>query len=127
MLALNGLGVTYMYGSKFLNKGALNLALENFRKATEYDSHFSEAHSNLAACYYELGDAKEATGIYERIINRDPGNVLGYYNLGLLYAFEKDYDNAIRCFKKALRLKPDFRECEEALVGIWQIIEGGTR
>ena len=126
-LAYNGLGVTYMYANKYLNEAVLGQALYNFEKAIEHDRYFTEAYSNLAACYYEMGKDEEAVEIYKRLINIKPEIAVNYYNLGILYVFKKDYDNAIKYFKQAIRLQPGFKECEDAMVKVWQILDGGTR
>jgi len=123
-LAYNGLGVALTYGAHFLNKKTLPEAVDCFKKAIEYDPYFAEAYSNLGAVYYETGKRNKAVQLYKEIIELKPEVAVNYYNLGLIYYFEKNYDGAVDCFKKALRINPHFEECKEALVEMWQNMEG---
>ncbi len=54
----------------------------------------------------EYEKAKEC---FQKIIQIDPDNYRGYYNLGIAYYNLDDKDNALEVYKKALKIKPNYK------------------
>jgi len=50
--------------------------------------------------------AKEAQSAFEYLITLEPENPVGFYRLGLLNRFQKQYDRAMENFEKALAINP---------------------
>lgn len=73
-------------------------------------------HYNLAVAYNQAGLFDEAIDSYQRSLDFDKNNAEAYYNLGLIYQnSKKNTDDAKRCFKKYLELKPDAEDKDEVM------------
>lgn len=55
-------------------------------------------------------DYKKAIQLYEKAINEDT-DACTYEDLGECYAYLKEFDSAINCFKKAIELAPECTDC----------------
>lgn len=132
-------------GSSFLkeyidahnNLGMLEMDLDNLIEAEEYltkgleicdeeevmenDDTRSRLHNNLGSVYLELRKWEEAREHIKKdiIICRNIGHVQGeakgYINLGELHYRRQKYDDAVRCYRKALDLATSMDD-EKALV-----------
>lgn len=49
-------------------------------------------------------DGAKILALYERILAVAPGNAEAYYNLGILYYHQQDFDNAEKFFERAIKL-----------------------
>ena len=47
-------------------------------------------------------------GFYDKIIALDKTNTDAYFNKGLVYANQKNYDECIKCFQKVISLSPEY-------------------
>ena len=60
----------------------------------------------------------------EKIIMLNPNFEKAYFNLGsILMNIYKEYDKALECFKKALKLDPDYQEAKDNLKHLNSIYE----
>ncbi len=57
------------------------------------------------------GSITEAKALYEDILREDAANFSAYHALGLLYRENKEYEQALLFFKKAIRLNREFYLC----------------
>jgi S1-C subfamily serine protease len=58
--------------------------------------------------FYSSGRYTEAIDAYQKAIEKDGKSVRAYNGLGVVYMELKDYENAERALKTAIRLNPDF-------------------
>lgn len=58
----------------------------------------------LGRIYLTRNELLQTLPLYQHILELDPRNADAYYNLGIAYYNQEDYDNAIRFFERALRL-----------------------
>ncbi len=78
---------------------------ENYEKAIKYGAKDNNLHYNLAYAYDQLGRTKESIKEYEKAAALHPTvDVLSI--LADYYLKDKQYDNAIRCYKKITELAP---------------------
>ncbi|HEY6837989.1 MAG TPA: tetratricopeptide repeat protein, partial [Geobacteraceae bacterium] len=63
---------------------------------------------NIARSYARQGKRREAIAYYVRSLEKNGANADALNNLGILYREEKEYDNAIAVFRKAMTLDPAF-------------------
>ena len=62
----------------------------------------------IANIYKLLGNNAKALGFYDKIIALDSNNTDAYFNKGLVYANQKNYDESIKCFEKVIELSPNY-------------------
>ena len=79
-------------------------AFENFRLATMIDPSNTEVRTDFALAYEKLGDLKGAIKQYIKIINIDPQEPKGYFQLARAYALDKQYENSIKTLNQAHRM-----------------------
>ena len=63
------------------------------------------------ASYFRAAEFKNAVSVYQNLSSKEDT-----YNLGNAYVMLGNYDNAIKTYKRALEIDPDFKEAQENLV-----------
>jgi tetratricopeptide (TPR) repeat protein len=108
ILFLVGLGhSTFIRNFTWKNEKALWI------DAVEKSPDIARPHHNLARYYQDKGYKAEALSEYQKalsglMIHRKDLYFTSYYNLGKLYADNRDYEKAEAYYKKALRIHPAF-------------------
>jgi tetratricopeptide (TPR) repeat protein len=89
------------------------------RAALPVDSRFQpacaavwDAHGQLAA---QAGDLKVAQVSFTRAVESEPGVATYHFNLGQACLLGGDREQAKTCFKKALKIKPDYAAARNAI------------
>ena len=81
------------------------LSSEHYEKAIKYGIKDPQVHYNLAYTYDKLGRKKEAIREYEYVASSHPNmdvlDILAEY-----YTDEKQYENAIKTYKKMITINP---------------------
>ena len=85
------------------------VACENYEKALEIDPLNAQAAFRLAYYMDLRGEEVRATELYKKVAGQGASFVNAMINLGLLYEDRDDMDNAIACFKEAMRADPTNR------------------
>jgi tetratricopeptide (TPR) repeat protein len=108
---LNNLGVQQAQSKAF------DKAIESYREALDWDAECEEAKQNLESIYLHLGWEKSNAGNfnaamaeYQRALTLNPYSADTYNYIGLAFDKQKKYDKAIKAFKTALALKPEFED-----------------
>jgi len=99
-LAYTNIGIAY------LNKGALTQAVEQFRKALDYQANLPEAHHGLGLAYAKLGRRAEAIREFREAIRFRPSYVEAYLGLGKVLLEEGRKDEARVAFERVIVLAP---------------------
>jgi len=87
---LNNIGLAYMQLKNYES------AIETFTKAIDIKHDLWPAHSNLATCYFKMGDYTKANDIYEMLIKKGYSDPVLCANLSSIYLFQqKDVDKAL--------------------------------
>jgi Tfp pilus assembly protein PilF len=73
--------------------------LNEFLKANPADSFVQHA---LALEYIKLGNDEQARGLFEDILNREPGYIGSYYHLAKLLERNDKTDEAIQVYEKGM-------------------------
>jgi tetratricopeptide (TPR) repeat protein len=81
-------------------EGAHAKAIDSFTNCLKIDPRHFEAHYNLANLYGEIGNFPLAKAHYEISIQLEPGFPNSYFNLGLNFAMNKEFDKAIKTIKQ---------------------------
>ncbi len=75
----------------------------------------SEAYRRLGEAYLQQGSIALAVKEFKKAEAKYADDHLLHYDLGLVYSYKKQYDQAIVHFKRALDLKPDYGEAINSL------------
>lgn len=99
------------YGSIFFERGYFDQAAKSFEQALASDNSSAEAAYGLGSAYLNLGKTSEAREGFERATKLRAGypDTLSnaWNNLGLLATRGNRSEDAIKCFREAVRLGPD--------------------
>ena len=90
-------------GVVFVKQGDLEQAVKHFSEALKIDPSLEEARGNLQAVLQQR-DAQAPTGDVQR------DEALAHYNLALQLDTQGKTDEAIREYREAIRIRPDFAE-----------------
>jgi Flp pilus assembly protein TadD len=94
-------------GAALQQKGKIDEAVSQLRKALQINPQSYLAHTNLGAALQELGQSEQAISHYLRALRIKPDYVSARYNLGNLLLRGGRLEEAIGHFREALRLRPD--------------------
>ena len=75
--------------------------IKEFLKAEPEDNFLQHA---LALEYIKVGNEIDARKLFEEILKREPGYVGSYYHLGKLLERIGEIQNAIRIYKKGMKM-----------------------
>jgi Ca-activated chloride channel family protein len=95
-------------GRRHYDEGNGAKALEAFSKAAAARPNDPRARFNLADALYKAGKFDEAKAIYESLASdaRSPLAVPARYNLGNTHFQKRDFADAVKAYREALRLSP---------------------
>jgi tetratricopeptide (TPR) repeat protein len=82
-------------------------AFDCFSMTLKLEERHLEAHYNLANLYFEACDYRLAKLHYELAAEIDPDFPNTYFNLGLVYALNDEYEDAINALFKYKQLVPE--------------------
>ncbi len=97
----NNRGVALYY------RGALEAAVEAFRRALEILPDYAEAHNNLGLVLSKMGRGQEAEAAFQEALRLDPAMAEVYNNLGFLYHTTAQLDRAVEMFGQAIQNNGD--------------------
>ena len=94
-----------MSGSKFAQEKKYQEATREYETAVNLDPKNADANLLLGLTLANTGDLDRATK-YSTIAVQIKPSYAGYNNLGLIYANQSKYDEAIDAFKNAIKINP---------------------
>ncbi|MFQ5882492.1 MAG: tetratricopeptide repeat protein [Candidatus Methylomirabilales bacterium] len=117
----NALGIALMADRR------LDEAIKAFEEAVRADARFSEAKNNLASVYMLKGNPEKARTILLEVLKDPfyPTPEYAYFNLAKIFEQQGKLDQAIREYRRALDIQPDYVEAHNNL-GILYLREGKT-
>ena len=81
-------------------------AIDAFTRGLKADPRHFEAHYNLANLFSDIGNIPLAKVHYQMSVTINPEFSNGYYNLGLILATNREYEEAIDAFVKYKETAP---------------------
>lgn len=96
--AYHNLGIIFQKRSK------LKEAISYYKKALDLNSKYTSSILNIGTCYRYLLNYSMAIEWFEKYINEETQNKLGYFNLACVYSLTKDYKNSFSCLNEAIKL-----------------------
>jgi tetratricopeptide (TPR) repeat protein len=94
-------------GIELADRGWLDEAVNEFRKAIDLDPDSAHAHDNLATVFAEKGRFLEALESYLKAIHLEPTNPNTYHYLASFLS-SRGFDGAVSLYNKALELDSQF-------------------
>src|SRR2546421_94198 len=98
-------------GIELADRGWLDEAIKEFKKAIELDPESAHAHDNLATVYSEKKLYREALKEYLTALQLEPESATAHYNLACFLATHGS-DMAVEEYKEAIELDPFYQEAE---------------
>jgi tetratricopeptide (TPR) repeat protein len=83
-------------------------ALDLYTKAVVFNPSDKITMLKIANIYKLKGNNAKAISFYDKIISIDKDSTDAYFNKGLVFANQKKYDDAIKCFEKVTELTPEY-------------------
>ena len=93
-------------GIELADRGWLDEAIKEFKKAIELDPASAHAHDNLATVYSEKKLYAQALEEYLTALRLEPDSATAHYNLACFLATHA-HDMAIEQYKDAIELDPE--------------------
>jgi tetratricopeptide (TPR) repeat protein len=98
----------YRLGIIHEDKGQLDAAVANYRKALSMDPEIAAAHVNLGILLSRTGSYDQAKTELLHAVRLKDDYAKAYYNLGLVYAEQAVSDSALKMMDRAIELRPDY-------------------
>src|SRR3989440_6229332 len=94
-------------GIELADRGWLDEAIKEFKKAIELDPESAHAHDNLATVYSEKKLYRDALAEYLKAIELEPDSATAHYNLACFLATHGS-EMAVGEYKEAIQLEPQY-------------------
>ena len=107
---LNNLGDIYLYK---LNQ--IEQAKDFLNQALKLDPDFAIALNNLGNAFMLEGKTLEAETIFKQVVEKEPGNVMAYGNLAVIYEDKGNIELARNMLNKVLSIDPKDIRAKEML------------
>ncbi len=101
-------------GIRLLKAGKIHEAIEKLQQALAIDPEDAQIHCYLGAAYNAVPDKLHAIHHFEECVRLEE-SPKAYYNLGLIYESVHRVDEAVRQYRMALELDPNYTKAREAL------------
>lgn len=99
-------------GSGVLATKDTKAAIEEFREAMRLSPSIIAIQANLARALWLDGQYREASEIYADLVRRFPENPTFLCNLGVSLFQENRIPESVKCFERALQIKPDLQDAK---------------
>jgi len=100
--------------------GDLPTAERGYRKALKEAPGFAEALHLLGLVRFQAGNFAEGEQYIQKAIARNDGNPLFYFNLANIQNSQDKKDQAVRAYRRALDINPDYYQAAANLGGIYK-------
>jgi tetratricopeptide (TPR) repeat protein len=94
-------------GIELADRGWLDEAIREFRKAIDLDPDSAHAHDNLATVYAEKKLYREALGEYLTALKLEPDSATAHYNLACFLSTHGP-EFAVAAYRQAIELDPEY-------------------
>lgn len=99
-------------GSFYLQQGKYQEAEQCFKTALQLSPNYGKAYFNLGRLHATLGNQKESLEYFKKACTiADLDNQMGFKMYAQAAVYQKEYDQAIWAFQKAIECAPDDQEC----------------
>ena len=120
-----GLGnITKKYlinGNKAYKRGDVDKAIQNYKKAIDFDSNYYLAYFQLGVIEKKSGNHFKAIEYLKQAAQIEPKYDKTWYTLATAYESESNLDSAIVNYKKAIVINPDYHKAHGQLGTIYTL------
>jgi tetratricopeptide (TPR) repeat protein len=95
-------------GNQYFGTQKYDLAIEQFKIATQLDPQFSQIYNQLGYAYRFMGDYTKAEAAFKKYISLLPNDPNPYDSYAELLLEMGEYEVSIENYEKAIELNPDF-------------------
>jgi tetratricopeptide (TPR) repeat protein len=100
-------------GNAYFDSGSWKEAVRYYEQALRTDPRNVDVRTDLGTAYRNLGRYDQAIAEYRRVLTYQPEHQSAWYNLGLVYGYDKkNYAAAIRIWEDLLRMFPNHPQSE---------------
>jgi len=111
-------------GLRLLKAGQIDQAIDVLGKVLQADSDDAKAHMYIGIAYYRKNDRLHSIHHLEESLRLEE-SPKGYYNLGLVYEAVHRVDEAVRQYRMALEMDPNYELAQQALKRLHDQFEAG--
>lgn len=97
------------------NINKIDDALENYTRINEIDSTYEWAYFNRAILLLERNQLDESERLFKVAIVNNPNMVEAFYYLGIIREKQKRYEEALRFYRDAAAIDPNYEKAIEAI------------
>ena len=108
----------YRLGRELLDRGDLQAATDQFRKAVALRPDDASSHYNLGVALTETGDLDQAIEHYRKAVEIQPDYASAHENLARLLETHGDQEQAASHYRQALKAKPESANAHYGLAGL---------
>ena len=113
-----------LIAESYLRRQQREEAEKYLKKAINNNPHNYHTQFMLAVIYHETHRNKEASEMYQEVLKINPNHAVTHKNLGILYLNEmKEYDRALKSFRRSIALAPEQEQAAEMEAVIKQLTE----
>ncbi|HPD18554.1 MAG TPA: O-antigen ligase family protein, partial [Candidatus Goldiibacteriota bacterium] len=112
-------GIYTKRGVYFSKSGDFKTAIENYKTALKFYDKNTEALYFMGSSYYDSGNPEDALKIFRHLEKSAPDYVLLHYKIAKIYNDTGLYDDAIKEYKKMLKIDPYLKEALVELAYIY--------
>ena len=98
----------YNLGCAFQEKGGNSEAIENFKKALQFNPNKPSIHNNLGTALLNNGDIISAAKEFRQSIHLNPNHAGAHNNLAMILYNQKRFDLSRNHFQQVITLHPNF-------------------
>ncbi len=109
-------------GLRLLKAGKVSEAIAELERALSLDPEDPKLHCYLGVAYNAVPDKLHAIHHFEECV-RIEESPKAYYNLGLVYESVNRIDEAVRQYRMALELDPNYANAQQALNNLHERFE----
>jgi tetratricopeptide (TPR) repeat protein len=104
------------------SEGAMDDALEAYRRSVELDATHLDAALNLGRLLHESGRLEEAEAHYRSVLMIRPDDSLAAFNLGVLLEDQQRVDEALCAYELAIQHDPDHADAHYNAARLYQSV-----
>jgi len=87
-------------------------SIDEYLLVIKYDKTCIDAYKGLGFSYKQTGFTQSAVNAFNNAKKLNPFDKILYYEAGCCYCMDKKYDNAIKEFKKALKISHEYEDAK---------------